>query len=201
MRPWLVVIGVVFLTLAGGTLAILYLGGDGSPTTVVTPYAPFSLAPNASESLALDGPNGSSEQFTLAWHASVPIVVSLIESQPCAANCSQGRILFNWTSNASGAWSGTGPFRYPLECVLHNTATRTATVSLTGRAVASSMVHFALEVELILGAGAAGLILVGGLAIFLGLFLRGDPYGPESPLVSQSADDAEDIVGGPPPSH
>jgi hypothetical protein len=201
VRPWLVVVGVVFLTLAGGTLAILFLGGDGNPTTVVTPYAPFSLGPNVSQSLTLDGSNGSSEQFSLVWHSSAPIIVSLLEPQACSGNCSQGRVLFSWPSNLSGAWSGTGPFHYPLQCLVRNTATHSSTVSLTGRAVASTPTHFGLEVEVILGSGAAGLFLVGGLAIFLGLFLRGDPYGPRPPLVSQSADDVEEIAEEPPPDH
>jgi hypothetical protein len=201
VRPWLVVIGVVFLTLAAGTLAVLYFGGDGNPTTVVTPYAPFTLGADTSERVTFDGSNGTSEQFSLNWHASDPINVTLEESQPCSGNCSLELVLFEWSSNTSGTWSGSGAFRYPLQCVIENSQSRASTVSLTGRAVSSTPMHFGLEVELILGAGAAGLLLVSGLAIFLGLFLRGDPYGPRPPLVSRSADDAEEIASGRPPDH
>ncbi|MGA7862372.1 MAG: hypothetical protein WCB19_11060 [Thermoplasmata archaeon] len=58
-----------------------------------------------------------------------------------------------------------------------------------------------LEFDLLVGAGAAGLFLVGVLAIFLGLFLRGDPYGPRLPLVSRSADDADEMAQDDPSDH
>ena len=63
------------------------------------------------------------------------------------------------------------------------------------------LASLSLEFDLLLGAGAAGLFLVGALAIFLGLFLRGDPYGPRLPLVSRSADDVEDLAQDDPPDH
>lgn len=201
MRPWLVVIGVVFLTLAGGTMAVLFFGGDGNPTTVVTPYPSFNLGSNETEYLPLDGSNGTSEQFSLVWHATSPIGVTLVETEPCSLNCSLGLTLVSWSSSTSGTWTGTGPFRYPLHCELRNNATQTVSASLTGRAVASTPTHFGLEVEVILGSGAAALLLVGGLAIFLGLFLRGNPYGPRPSLTSPSAEESEELSGGPPPGH
>jgi hypothetical protein len=200
VRPWLVVIGVVFLTLSAGTIAILYFGGDGNPTTVVTPYQPLALAANETEPLTLYGSNGSSEQFSLNWHATAPLAVTLIESN-CTATCSATHVLVNWSSSLSGAWTGSGPFVYPLRCTVHNLQSEPVTLSLTGRAVASSTAHFSLGFEVVLGAGAAGLLVVAGLAIFLGIFLRADPYGPEPDLVSRSAEDVEEIAGPPPPDH
>ena len=203
MRPWLVVVGVVFLTLAAGTLAALYFTGDGNPTvsTVVTPYAPFNLGPNASERLTFGGSNGTSEQFNLVWRASAAISVVLQETPTCPASCGVGHVLVNWTSNVSGSWAGSGPFRFPIQCLLENPGAGPATVSLTGRAVATNPTHLALDFELMLGAGSAGLLLVGGLAIFLGIFLRGDPYGSAPGVVSRSAEDVEEIAGEDSPDH
>jgi hypothetical protein len=203
VRPWLVVIGVVFLTLAAGIVAALYFAEDGTPTlsTVVTPYPPFSLGPNAVEHLTFGGTNGSSEQFNLVWHSSGAIVVILEQTQLCTASCGGEQVLVNWSSNTSGAWSGPGPFHFPLQCVLENSQAVSSTVTLTGRSVASNPNHLGLDVELLLGAGAGGLLLVGGLAIFLGVFLRGDPYGGRPPIVSRSAEDAEEIARDAPPGH
>jgi hypothetical protein len=54
--------------------------------------------------------------------------------------------------------------------------------------------------ELLLDASAGALLAVGGVLVFLGLFLRGNVYGPPPPVVSRSADDVEEIArGGPPP--
>lgn len=199
MRPWLVVVGVVFLTLSGGTLATLYFGGDGSPTTVVTPYAQFNLGANTTENLPLYGPNSSTGQFSLVWQANSPIVVTLEEAQPCPGQCAE--VLYEWSSNLSGKWEGTGSFKYPLQCVLDNAGSRSATVTMTGRAVGTNPTHFPLEVDLVLGAGAAGLLLVGGLAIFLGLFLRGDPYRERPSTVSPSAEDLDETVREESPDH
>lgn len=199
MRPWLVVIGVVFLALAGGTLATLYFGSSGNPTTVVTPYSQLSLGANTTERLSLYGSNGSSEQFSLVWQASTPIAVILEQVLPCPGHCDH--VLVAWSSNLSGTWAGSGPFAYPLQCVLENAQSHPTTVTLTGRAVTSNPTHFSLEIEFVLGAGAAGLLLVGGLAVFLGVFLKGDPYGPRSPEVSPSPEDAEEVAGEGPPDH
>ncbi len=203
VRPWLVVVGIVFLTLAAGTLATLYFAGAGNPTvtSVATPYPTFALWANETLILPFSGPNGSAEQFSLAWHASSRIGLVLEAQRSCVATCVPSRVLANWSSNTSGNWRGAGPFPYPLLCVLRNLQSHLTNVTLTGRAVATNPTRLSWMFEVVVGAGGVGLVVVGGISLFIGLFLRGDPYGPDPPLVSRSADDAEALAREPPPAH
>ena len=195
MRPWLVVIGMIFLTLAVGTAATIYFAGQGTSefTTFDSPPT-FSLGPNASQALFLNGSNGSSEEFSLSWHSSSIISFLLQEPRPCPSQCGQHLLLVNWSSNLSGVWHAAGPFNYPLLCVLHNHGSVATNVTVSARALATKQTPPSWGFDLILGAGAVALFVVGGLAVFLGLFLRGDPYGPPRPLISRSAEDVEELA-------
>jgi hypothetical protein len=203
VRPWLVVVGIVFLTLAAGTLATLYLAGDGPPNVVTVPtvYPTFVLASHEGTTLPFSGPNGTPERFTFSWQSSGPIGVLLEERRSCSAPCVNPIVLDNWSSQLSGSWTGSGPFDYPLLCVLQNPSDQPANVSMDGRAVAMMPTHLSLLFDVLVGAGAAALLVVGGLAVFLGLFLRGDPYGPPSPLAPRSADDVEELTQDEPLVH
>lgn len=195
MRPWLVAIGGLFLTLAVGTVAVLYLAAVGSGTVVtnISPPYPVALAPNQTVTLPFNGSSGSSETFNLVWHATGAIDVVLQQSTPCTPACSGGAILVVWTASLSGTWSGHGPFHYPLLCLLTNPQTRATNATILGRAVSTIPSPLPWVYLLLLGAGSAGLFVVGGLAVFLGLFLQGNPYGPRPPLISRSPDDLGDL--------
>jgi hypothetical protein len=203
VRPWLVVIGLLFLTLAGGTVAALYFAAaeNGNVVTYISPPYAATLAPNQTVALPFDGPAGNSETFTLSWHAVAPIHVVLEQSTPCASSCPTGPVLVVWASNATGTWTGHGPFHYPLLCLLTNPQTRATNATVLGRAVSTYPSPLPWVYELLLGAGAAGLFLVGGVSVFLGLFLRGNPYGPPSPVVSQHPDDVGDPSSDSPRRH
>jgi len=203
VRPWLVVLGTLFLTLGLGTGAALYFSGQANPilTTTVTPPLNYSLAPNQTDVAFLAGSNGSSEVFHFSWHSSAPLDVLLQEQEPCKAPCGDRQLLVNWSVNRSGTWEGFGPFLYPLICVLTNDHGTPVNVSVSSRADSTAPSHVSLLFALILGGGAAALLIVGGLAVFLGVFLRGDPFGPDPPVVSRSPDDVEEWARDPPSNH
>ncbi|MFZ0829733.1 MAG: hypothetical protein WCB18_03355 [Thermoplasmata archaeon] len=203
MRPWLVVLGILFLTLGLGTAAALYFSGQDNPipSSTVTPPLNYSLAPNQTDVAFLAGSNGSSEVFHLSWHSSAPVDVLLQEQVPCHAPCADRQLLVNWSINRSGSWEGFGPFLYPLICVLTNDHGTPVNVTLSSRADSTMPSHVSLLFALILGGGAAALLIVGGVAVFLGVFLRDDPYGPDPTLVSRSADDVEELAADPPSDH
>jgi len=203
VRPWLVVIGMVFLTLALGSAATLYFAIQGTSTvsTTVTSPPTFSVGAHGTQVLFFSGSNGSSERFSLSWHSTGPLSVQLEEPPTCAASCGDRLLLWSWPSNLTGAWAGNGPFTYPLVCVLQNLLSRTANVTLTARVVATTPTHPSLGFVVIVGAGAGALFIVGGLAIFLGLFLRGNPYGLQAAPVSRSAEDVEELTRDERPGH
>lgn len=205
MRPWLVVVGIVFLTLGIGSATTLYLGDQGSvSSTNGTGPISFPLGSNSSEVLTLQGTNGTTEHFRLQWAASSAIAVELESSAGCSSGgstCWPSAVLAQWSGSASGVWAGAGPFHYPLLCVLKNSNADPSAVTVSGRASAETPVHETLVVSLLLGLSAAALFIVGGLAVFLGLFLASDPYGPAAPPVSRSAEDVEEILEDPRAPH
>jgi hypothetical protein len=203
VRPWLTVIGVLFLTLGLGTAATLYFAGQDNPTTYTAVTAPptFSLGPGATDVIPLNGANGSVEQFHLAWHSSAPLKVLLFEPEACTAPCSERLSLENWSANLSGTWTGSGPFNYPLYCAVTNLQSNALNVTLIGRAESTTPTHPSLLFEIVLGGGAGALLVVGGLAVFLGVFLRQNPYGPEPPLLPRSPEAIDEWARDEPPSH
>ncbi|MGC2289464.1 MAG: hypothetical protein WA688_06365 [Thermoplasmata archaeon] len=205
MRPWLVVVGIVFLTLALGTGATIYFAGQGNPSRTTSPFGLTLVVPsNESESVNPPGSNGTGEQFSFAWQSTGLLQVTLESPAGCtrpSGPCWNTSILAAWKANTSGTWAGSGPFHYPLQCLFTNAETDSPTVTLKSSASSTHPTPLSLPVEIVLGAGAGGLFAVGALAIFLGLFLRGDPYGPEAPVISRSPDDLEDLSRDPPPDH
>jgi hypothetical protein len=205
VRPWLVVVGIIFLTLAIGTAATIYFAGQGNPSRTTVPFgATLTLLPGESETLSPPGSNGTAEFFTLTWYSTVSINVTLQSPAGCtkaSGPCWGLSVLDSWKAGTSGVWASSGPFHYPLQCLLKNPQNVSAAVTVSTSATSTHPTHLSLLIELVLGAGATGLFVVGGLAVFLGLFLRGNPYGPESPEVSRSADDVEELYPRPPPDH
>ncbi|MCI4347522.1 MAG: hypothetical protein L3J97_02745 [Thermoplasmata archaeon] len=203
MRPWLVVVGMLFLTLAVGLATSLYLAAQGSPTTSTTDtrLPTFTIAPNATETVPISGSNGTSEQFSLNWGSTAAIRFELQSPAGCSSTCWITSTIVVWPSDTSGTWAGSGPFHYPLQCVLKNVGSSSANVNLHARAISTSATHPPLEFDLVVGAGAAALFAVGGLAVFLGLFLRANPFGPTPPLAPRSAEDVEELTRDDRPPH
>jgi hypothetical protein len=197
VRPWLAVIGVIFLTLGVGLASTLYLGAQGTVTssTFDTAPIPFLLSPNESESLTLPGANGTTESFQLVWTSALPIRVTLGSPKGCAGPagpCWNASTLVTWASSRSGQWSGAGPFHYPLICTVVNPGADGSNVTVASRSAATSTARPSVLFEVVLGTAAAALFIVGGLGVFLATFLRADPYGEPLSLGPRSAEDLED---------
>jgi hypothetical protein len=204
VRPWLVIVGIIFLTLAIGTASTIYFAGQGNPIRSTVPFgATLLLLPGETETLSPQGSNGTAEHFSFMWHSTVSINVTLQSPAGCttaSGPCWSTSILASWDAT-SGSWASAGPFHYPLQCLLMNPENVSATATVSASATSTHPAHLSLLIELVLGAGAGGLAVVGAVAVFLGLFLRENPYGPDEPVVSRSADDAEELYPGSPPDH
>lgn len=190
---------MIFLTLGVGVAASLYLAANGTPSTATTVSAPppFVLAPNETLVVPFSGSNGSSEQFQLTWHSVDVIGAVLWSPAGCTGSsgtCWGAQTYASWLSNLTGNWSGAGPFHYPLQCTFTNHLATPTSVTVKGRAISTTPTHLAPIAELALGLGSGALFVVGGLALFLAIFLRGNPYGPGPAIVSRSAEDVEELT-------
>ncbi|MGA9840358.1 MAG: hypothetical protein WBF81_09795 [Thermoplasmata archaeon] len=176
------------LLLTGGAIAVIGVGVlvaslslmSGVAVTQTSDAAVPNVPPHSSYTLLVSGVNQSSATTNLVWASSQYLQVALYAPGPCAAGagiCPNGPPIATWW-NDSGTWSESGRASFPLILNLTNPnasrASFTATVVETYTPGASSTLPWLQYLPLI---GAGVLVAIGGLAVFLGLFLRSGVYG------------------------
>ena len=188
MRPGLVTVGVAFLVLGAGTLASIYLlpmqpTTDQQATVVPTGF----VAGHGGGQASLSGTDSAGASFRVQWSSSVNLSVALYDAPGCSSSgsCVLTNPVMNWPGNTSGDVTVTGALAFPFILVWSNPGASSG--SFQAQAVETYHAHGSLPtLTLLLIDGTAGtLILVGGIGLFLGLFLRGGVYrapsGPRAP--------------------
>ncbi|MCI4326817.1 MAG: hypothetical protein L3K16_04180 [Thermoplasmata archaeon] len=196
MRPWIVGIGVAFVLVGGGALAALVVLPPPSNTQLVTSEdSGVPTPPSATESFTLASTATSHGTLSVHWSSTAPLAVRL-SSEGCGGG-SPGcpSTLRSWPANSSGSYEFTGALarQYSL--------TWTTPPKVSANFSAASSVTWDVDTPTSLGQVVAEvasgiLALVGGIGVFLGLFLRGDFRSPP-PIVSRNADDAALVTGDP----
>jgi hypothetical protein len=181
----LVIVGLAFALVGGGLVGALYILQEGSNNAVSTSIS-FSLASGSSDNVTLQLAPTSSGTFALSWSSTAHASVTVWRAEPCSPGtgiCTVGPALIQWPSNESGRWSisGTIGSYYLLTAGdvdnrgLNFTGTTTEQFLSTNTALS-------LPIESLIIAAAGVLLTAGGIAVFLGLFLRAgvysDPNGP-----------------------
>ncbi|MGI0052811.1 MAG: hypothetical protein ACREC5_03260 [Thermoplasmata archaeon] len=200
MRTGLVAVGIAFLVVGGTALAALYTAPPAPARNSYVSSTDFTVGgSDPSWSAPIWGQNGSGESFSLRWHSTVPVEITLqVEGNlsscpngtPCANATSTVR---HWEAGESGNWSSAGDPDCPYSVEARSASGATGTVSIVASSSASSPTPRGV-VEMWAGAAAALLVLaVGVVATFLGVFLRGGPFRPRGP----SPPPASDRAGGP----
>lgn len=174
MRPGLVVIGAVLIVLGGGvlgtTLTVPSGGGNG-----VSHDLKIDLAPGASARTLVYGVNATGSVLAIAWSATGPAVVAVDSAPGChgtASACTPGAAVAAWSSNRSGAWSTDGSVAFPLLVTVRDAGESNLSIDLVvsvSAAANPALPSLTLLIDLIAG---VALTAIGGLALFLGLFLR-----------------------------
>lgn len=165
--------------------------------------------------------NTSSGTLELSWSATHAIVVAVYQGVPCSAAsrfCASGPALADWPSNSSGSWNRTGSLSFPYLLSMENVEVSNATLRGTvAESFASDSPTLPTWAVVTILAGGTLLLAIGGLAVFLGLFLRRGVYTepasvtpryahelarPGDPLDEPFEDGpAGDGNAGPPPAH
>jgi hypothetical protein len=211
VRTGLLVTGAAVAAIGAGVLLASLTFSSGPTSTQVDPVTLPSLGGHAYYEQQLIGVNESAASVTLQWAASQKLVVNVYPSVSCphiSGVCPSGTPIASWWAD-SGRWSSSGSISFPLFLNLSNS--NGSAVSFSGLFIESySLSSLAnptwnLFLPLI---GAVVLIAIGGVAIFLGLFLPTGVYarrGPAAPYLDdedlEELDDT-DIDGdddGPPP--
>lgn len=202
MRPGLVAVGTVLVVLAVGAVAVVTLVPSGTHVTQNTVHIPpTGTGANETQTALLPGTTATEATFSVSWQSSVPTQVWLYSVPGCtraSLACATGSAVEHWSAATAGNWTSDSDLVFPY-LVVWNTSSPTPGVWQLSAAetVTTSLALPLWETVVIIAAGAA-LALVGGVAVFLGLFLRGGVYQGPAPVVSRSAEDAEPVARGPP---
>lgn len=178
MRPGLLVLGVVIGTVGAGVLASAFFLPPPTTDTQLGDVTVPNLGADLSYNSLLGGTNVSSGTFAISWTATATITAAIYRSAPCASPpglCPVGSPLVRWPANQSGRWLFEGSLTFPM--VLSITNPGPSMTTLQGTLVelypTGGTPTWAF-LSIITGGGI--LIGIGGLAVFLGLFLRGGVY-------------------------
>jgi hypothetical protein len=201
VRTGLLIAGVAVAVIGAGVLLASLTFATGPTYSQFDPVTVPSIPGHTYYEQQLVGVNESSASVTLTWAASNKLVVSVYPAVHCPHNtgvCPSGTAVATWWAD-SGRFSATGSLAFPLFLNLSNansTATSfSATFVETYTANALTNPTWNLFLPLI---GAVVLCVIGGVAIFLGLFLPTGVYAGENPPPLDPEDD--ELGGSVPPA-
>jgi|GEM_PF-404818 hypothetical protein len=207
VRTGLVVIGVA-LAVVGAGLTLSAFFEPGAPSlTQVNPVAAPNLQPDQPRTMVVWLQNTSSGTLELNWVSSSAVNVSVYLATNCAfvtsnthvQYCPDGPALATWPSASSGHWNTSGKISFPLLLNLEDLGPKAVNVNAVFDEVWSSTSP-AVPTWIFLSTLAGGIacLSIGGVAIFLGLFLRGNVYSrpPEGGGSDLEEFDEDDFAAG-----
>jgi hypothetical protein len=176
VRRGLVVVGLAIALVGGGMVGSLFFLGGVTNTSLYG--VAYGIPAGSTENATLRFTPVGTGSLSLAWSSSGPANVSVWAVHACAAGtCPSGPALVDWSSNVSGRWSVSGAIGTYYTVSSTNTGASSVQFSgtFTEQYLSSGSGLTLAQLSLIL-AGAFVLLAIGGIAIFLGLFLRGGVY-------------------------
>ncbi|MCI4340507.1 MAG: hypothetical protein L3K06_04930 [Thermoplasmata archaeon] len=203
MRPGLVIVGALLLVLAVAAIGVVTFAPNGTHEVRNSLAIPVQdLLPNATNFALLTGANASDGTFSISWSSTIPSDVALFQAPGCrsaALACASGPAVQVWTQSHGGNWSVSGSLGFPY-LILWNTSSPIAgTWGLTGTETTTTSLTPGVFQTLVIDLAGGALAVVGAVAVFLGLFLRGGAYLGAAPIVSRSAEDVETVARAPGP--
>jgi hypothetical protein len=179
VRAGLFVAGAAVALIGAGVLIATLTFSTGPTVTQFDPVTVASLPGHAYYAPELDGVNQSSANTHLVWASSQSLLVAVYPAVPCPGArgvCPSGQAVASWWDN-SGSWSASGGLSFPLFLNITNpNGTPVAfSASLVETYTTSALTNptWGLFLPLV---GAVVLIAIGGVGVFLGLFLPQGVY-------------------------
>jgi hypothetical protein len=186
----LVVVGIALLIIGAGVISAVGLLPNAEKASQTWPVVARDISYNATvnRTFPVATSGGASEQFELTWSSTGPVAVSVYNATDCGSAtgiCTAGFPVRNWYSNTNGTWTAPSPLpEYYMVKVWGNSL---APVNFTGHATETYSAPWSplpTWATLSLVVGGVVLLAIGGIALFLGFFLRPAVYSPpgEPPL-------------------
>jgi hypothetical protein len=194
VRAGLFVAGTAVAIIGAGVLLATLSFSTGPAVTHSDPVSVSGLPGHSYYTPELGGSNQSTATTHIVWAASGSLLVAVFPAVPCPDSksvCASGTAVASWWAN-SGSWSAVGELSFPL--FLNITNPNGTPQSFSGVLVESYTTSaltnptWGLFIPLI---GAIVLIAIGGVGIFLGLFLPEGVYG-RRPIRPAEFDDLDD---------
>lgn len=193
VRTGLVVLGAVIAVLGGGLIVTLGFLSVGPATTSQLTVQGLIVSSQSNQSELISPSTAVAASIGLSWTATTPANVSLTPAGPCldsAGICPDGPPVLNWTgvSSGKGTDSNINSSAYILEVVNGGLVDLKFSAVITLSFQSKSPLP-AWGWGLIAGGGLV-LLAIGGIAIFLGLFLPKGVYqeGSADPPVRRTFD-------------
>lgn len=204
MRTGLVGLGAVGVVL-GVSLVLIALWNLPPPGTSTTATrSTYTVVNGRGYTVVLSPPSGATS-FVVSYSSDQPITALLSTCSNAPTQCSIGNASFT----RSGSWTVSHPSS-PLYLSLSDEAVQAATVLVATDASVKSTGGFVWWEEIIVLFAGGVLMAAGGMGVFLGLFLQGNPYARGLPPLpppeegeGASGETPEGAPGGPdgPPEH
>ncbi|MGA7477273.1 MAG: hypothetical protein WBW47_08750 [Thermoplasmata archaeon] len=179
MRTGLVVIGAVLALLGAGLIVTLFFLSGGPVTSSQISFEAPSLAGHSNQTWVVSGPSPGTGSVTLSWSTGVAANVSLWPATTCVGpmgSCPTGPPDLSWVLATSGKET-VSPSDAPVYILLvtnpgNNPLRFSAVVSVTSSS-GSPLTAWSWG---LIATGGVALLAIGGIALFLGLFLPGGVY-------------------------
>jgi len=200
VRAGLVAVGAAIAIVGAGIVVAVGLPvseasheshSSASAIGTVSPGSWYTFTMNATAA------NQATESFS--WSASGPVEVDWYAVIPCPTPrtwCFEGGALQSWSDNTSGHWTDNGAAS-PIYCVRVND-TAGLTLNFTGDFEESAVdppMHLPTLVLAWLVVGGSLLAGIGGIGVYLGLFLPTDVYRRGGANDDELIDDPDDDGG------
>ncbi len=204
MRSGLVIAGVAVAVVGAGLLLSLFFLPAPPVNSRFSSVAISDLGPNATNPWIISEDSASQGTLVLTWSSQGPVSVSLYTTVPCQGQgvCPAGKPLVTWNANTSGAWSYHGAVgaAYLLSVLNFGHASTSFVASLTETYTVPTPSQ-AVPAWALITVGGLFLLGIGGIAMFLGLFLEPGIYRPPRSGYATLGRDGVDPVGeiGPEP--
>jgi hypothetical protein len=179
VRTGLVAVGTGFVALAAAGVVALFLipiPGGAVTSTTTTDWTASAGSANGTEIAGASTVQGT---FTLHWETRLPLGVKIYTSDGCQPGvdaCPAWQLALNATGEGDGNFTETGALHFPFLFSWSNPSSASGSVSLAAMTTTQGVASLAPVSQLLLGLGVGALGFVGGVVLFLGLFLRGGVY-------------------------
>lgn len=184
--------GIAIAVVGAGLLVSLFYLPPVPTNTLSSSVAITDLGPGTTRSWVINEASAVSGQLTLTWVASASVAVSLWNTATCPVGggvCPVGSAIVAWSAAVNGTWHYSGPVRATYLLSVTNSAS--VSQSFTGLLVDTYPVSTPSQVVpawALIAVGGLVLALIGGTAIFLGVFLESGVYQRPPPYPADAVD-------------